>query len=227
MAVQGCVERVNREKITGWVFDQQKPDRRYVVELYVGERQVAAAPATVARSDAARRGARKQTGFGFELPVPYGTQLDVAQIGVRVVGADIMLPVQDDAIRPEGVLDFVAGSTRRTCTGSFKKDQWAERLIREQRMERGLVGILCTLETCNSFTLAPDEKRPPEHRQRACSASLTRATWALGRRGHRDLSRARFVGGVDDLYPVQVYRGEIVILSTKSSSTVAPSVEKR
>jgi hypothetical protein len=111
MAVLGCVERVNREKITGWVFDQQKPDRRYVVELYVGERQVAAAPATVARPDAARRGQRKQIGFGFELAVPYGTQLDVTQMGVRVVGADIMLPVQDDATRLEGVLDFVAGST--------------------------------------------------------------------------------------------------------------------
>lgn len=111
MAVLGFVERVNREKITGWVFDQQKPDRRYVVELYVGERQVASAPATVARSDVARRGARKQTGFGFELAIPYGTPLDIAQIGVRVVGADIMLPVQDQATRLEGVLDFVAGST--------------------------------------------------------------------------------------------------------------------
>ncbi|WP_315835699.1 hypothetical protein [Bradyrhizobium prioriisuperbiae] len=109
MAVLGCVERVNREKIIGWVFDQQKPDRRYVVELYVGERQVASAPATTVRSDA-RRGARKQTGYGFELSVPYGTQLDVAQMGVRVIGADIMLPVSDDATRLEGVLDFVAGS---------------------------------------------------------------------------------------------------------------------
>ena len=45
-------------------------------------------------------------------------------------------------------------------TGSFKKDQWAERLIREQRIERGLVGILCTQETCNSFALVPGEKRP-------------------------------------------------------------------
>jgi hypothetical protein len=45
-------------------------------------------------------------------------------------------------------------------TGSFKKDQWAERLIREQRIQRGLVGILCTLETCNSFALLPGEKRP-------------------------------------------------------------------
>src|SRR5450432_400227 len=44
--------------------------------------------------------------------------------------------------------------------GSFKKDQWAEGLIREQRIERGLVGILCTQETCNSFTLVPGEKRP-------------------------------------------------------------------
>jgi len=45
-------------------------------------------------------------------------------------------------------------------TGSFKKDQWAERLIREQRIERGLVGILCTQETCNSFALVPGDKRP-------------------------------------------------------------------
>jgi len=45
-------------------------------------------------------------------------------------------------------------------TGSFKKDQWAEQLIREQRLEEGLVGILCTLETCNSFALIPGEGRP-------------------------------------------------------------------
>jgi hypothetical protein len=44
--------------------------------------------------------------------------------------------------------------------GSFKKDQWAERLIRDQRIERGLVGILCTQETCNFFALVPGEKLP-------------------------------------------------------------------
>jgi hypothetical protein len=44
--------------------------------------------------------------------------------------------------------------------GFFKKDQWAEGLIREQRIERGLVGILCTQETCNSFALIPGENRP-------------------------------------------------------------------
>jgi hypothetical protein len=44
--------------------------------------------------------------------------------------------------------------------GSFKKDQWAEGLIREHRIERGLVGILCTQETCNSFALVYGEKRP-------------------------------------------------------------------
>src|ERR1700761_5966707 len=53
-----------------------------------------------------------------------------------------------------------AGRTYLYRTGSFKKDQWAERLIREQRIERGLVGVLCTLETCNSFALVPDTKRP-------------------------------------------------------------------
>lgn len=52
------------------------------------------------------------------------------------------------------------GRTYLYRTGSFKKDQWAEALIREQRIERGLVGILCTQETCNSFGLVPGEKRP-------------------------------------------------------------------
>jgi hypothetical protein len=45
-------------------------------------------------------------------------------------------------------------------TGSFRKDHWAEQLIREHRIESGLVGILCTQETCNSFQLVPGEKRP-------------------------------------------------------------------
>ena len=44
--------------------------------------------------------------------------------------------------------------------GSFRKDLWAEGLLREQRIESGLVGILCTKETCNSFELVPDKKRP-------------------------------------------------------------------
>jgi hypothetical protein len=56
-----------------------------------------------------------------------------------------------------------AGKRGRTYlyrTGSFQKDRWAEQLIREQRIERGLVGVLCTLETCNSFALVPGEGRP-------------------------------------------------------------------
>jgi hypothetical protein len=52
------------------------------------------------------------------------------------------------------------GRTYLYRTGFFKKDQWAESLIREQRIERGLVGVLCTMETCNSFDLVPGEKRP-------------------------------------------------------------------
>ena len=52
------------------------------------------------------------------------------------------------------------GRTYLYRTGSFKKDQWAESLIRQQRIEGGLVGILCTMETCNSFDLRPAEKRP-------------------------------------------------------------------
>jgi hypothetical protein len=45
-------------------------------------------------------------------------------------------------------------------TGSFKKEKWAEELIREHRLESGLVGVLCTMETCNSFVLVPGEGRP-------------------------------------------------------------------
>jgi hypothetical protein len=111
MAVLGCVERVNRERIIGWVAEEEKPDRRHVVELYVGGRQVTSAPATVERADIARRFARKRSDYGFELAVPYGTQLDLEQMAVRVVAADVVLPVQDGATRLEGVLDFVAGST--------------------------------------------------------------------------------------------------------------------
>jgi hypothetical protein len=53
-----------------------------------------------------------------------------------------------------------AGRTYCYRTGSFKKDKWAETLIREQRIEGGLVGVLCTQETCNSFTLVKGDKRP-------------------------------------------------------------------
>lgn len=53
-----------------------------------------------------------------------------------------------------------AGRTYLYRTGSFRKDQWAARFLHEQRIERGLVAILCTLETCNSFQLVPGEKRP-------------------------------------------------------------------
>jgi hypothetical protein len=53
-----------------------------------------------------------------------------------------------------------AGRTYLYRTGSFRKDHWAQQLIREQRLERGLVGILCTQETCNSFKLVPGDHRP-------------------------------------------------------------------
>jgi hypothetical protein len=53
-----------------------------------------------------------------------------------------------------------AGRTYVYRTGSFRKDHWAEQLIREQRIESGLVGVLCTQETCNSFQLVPGDQRP-------------------------------------------------------------------
>jgi hypothetical protein len=53
-----------------------------------------------------------------------------------------------------------AGRTYLYRRGSFKKEKWAQQLIRDQRIESGLVGILCTQETCNSFVLVPADKRP-------------------------------------------------------------------
>lgn len=53
-----------------------------------------------------------------------------------------------------------AGRTYLYRTGSFKKEAWAEELLREQHVEQGLVGVLCTQETCNSFALVPGDKRP-------------------------------------------------------------------
>jgi hypothetical protein len=45
-------------------------------------------------------------------------------------------------------------------TGSFRKDEWAQQLIRDLGISEGLVGILCTLETCGSFKLVPAPQRP-------------------------------------------------------------------
>jgi hypothetical protein len=45
-------------------------------------------------------------------------------------------------------------------TGDFRKEEWARGLLREQRIIDGLVGILCTQETCPSFCLVPGEGRP-------------------------------------------------------------------
>jgi hypothetical protein len=58
------------------------------------------------------------------------------------------------------VLARKAGRTYLYRNGSFKKEHWAQQLLREQRIESGLVGILCTQETCNSFALVPGDKRP-------------------------------------------------------------------
>jgi hypothetical protein len=53
-----------------------------------------------------------------------------------------------------------AGRTYEYRTGQFRKDQWAQKLIRDQGIFEGLVGILCTQETCPSFTLIPGPDRP-------------------------------------------------------------------
>ena len=38
MTIEGCVEQVMRDKITGWVVDRKKTNRRLVVELCVAGR---------------------------------------------------------------------------------------------------------------------------------------------------------------------------------------------
>ncbi len=53
-----------------------------------------------------------------------------------------------------------AGRTYAYRTGQFRKDEWAQQLIRDQGLTDGLVGILCTLETGPSFKLVPGPKRP-------------------------------------------------------------------
>jgi hypothetical protein len=53
-----------------------------------------------------------------------------------------------------------AGRTYEYRTGQFRKDEWAQNLIRDQGLSEGLVGILCTQETCPSFALVPGPKRP-------------------------------------------------------------------
>jgi hypothetical protein len=53
-----------------------------------------------------------------------------------------------------------AGRTYEYRTGQFRKDEWAQSLVREQGISEGLVGILCTQETCSSFALVRGPKRP-------------------------------------------------------------------
>jgi hypothetical protein len=53
-----------------------------------------------------------------------------------------------------------AGRTYIYRTGKFRKDEWAQHLIRDQGIPEGLVGILCTQETCPSFKLITGPNRP-------------------------------------------------------------------
>src|SRR3984885_14275529 len=52
------------------------------------------------------------------------------------------------------------GRTYLYRTDDFRKDDWARGLIRDQGIIEGLVGILCTQETCPSFALIPGIGRP-------------------------------------------------------------------
>ena len=53
-----------------------------------------------------------------------------------------------------------AGRTYMYRCGQFRKDEWAHQLIRDQGISAGLVGILCTQETCPSYQLVPGPERP-------------------------------------------------------------------
>lgn len=73
----------------------------------------------------------------------------------------VLAPRYSDAlVQHAKTLADRAGRPYLYRTGSFRKDQWAEKLLREQPIESGLVGVLCTQETCNSFALVPGENRP-------------------------------------------------------------------
>ncbi len=53
-----------------------------------------------------------------------------------------------------------AGRVYLYRTGDFRKDEWARQLVYDQRLSEGLVGILCTQETCSSYQLVPGPQRP-------------------------------------------------------------------
>jgi len=53
-----------------------------------------------------------------------------------------------------------AGRTYMYRTGQLRKDEWALKLIRDQGILEGLIGVLCTQETCPSFALVPGLDRP-------------------------------------------------------------------
>ena len=53
-----------------------------------------------------------------------------------------------------------AGRIYMYRTGQFRKDEWAQNLIRDHGISEGLVGILCTQETCPCFALVPGPGRP-------------------------------------------------------------------
>ena len=53
-----------------------------------------------------------------------------------------------------------AARTWQFHTGQFRKDEWAQPLIRDQGLTEGLVGILRTRKTGPSFKLVPGPERP-------------------------------------------------------------------
>ena len=65
-----------------------------------------------------------------------------------------------------------AGRTYEYRTGQFRKDEWAQKLIRDEGIFEGLVGILCTQETCPSFSCL-DRNGPSSSVETDSNASST------------------------------------------------------
>jgi hypothetical protein len=109
MKIEGYVERISHSAIRGWAAAPKDSNQRLAVELLVGGKYVSTAWANKSRKDlkALNLG---QTDFGFELAVPLGTRLDLAEMAVRVLGTDVSLPFSGNAATLYGIIDHRVGT---------------------------------------------------------------------------------------------------------------------
>jgi len=106
--MQGNIEAISRSHIRGWVANPASPAETLRVELLVDGRSVSSAAVEDQRPDLAvlRLG---RTDFGFTLPVPNASMLDLKRMAVRVSGTDYLLPLLAGAAQYEGVIDHFSG----------------------------------------------------------------------------------------------------------------------